>query len=233
VQDAAVEDGDEEPLGAEPEGATDPRWVDSPYAPHHPTGLAIRAGTEVGYVYGKRLEVLALGGGIAVGQRWDRFTLEANYDYLRYTELGSSSMGLGHAHRIGVTGRFEPLRFGSDMVGQNSMLAVYIEASIARQFETWYKPDFDQPTRIVPDGGGHSEGSVGFGFLLDHRLERPSKLSRVGWLLGWRMIAAPNAPENYVVCRGTTCARAAGEPMPMKRSYETALLFTSSLSLTW
>ena len=43
------------------------------------------------------------------------------------------------------------------------------------------------PKRII--GGGHSEGSVGFGFLLDHRLERPSKLSRVGWMLGWRLVA--------------------------------------------
>jgi len=233
VAHVAWADGSHEALGSEPEGATDPRWVDSPYAPHHPEGTTMRGGTVVGYVYGKRLEVLALGGGIAIGHRWDRFTIEANYDYLGFSELGPSSLGLGHAHRIGVTGRLEPIRFGSELVGQNSMLAVYVEAGVARQFETWYRPTYDQPSRIVPDGGAHTEASVGLGLLLDHRLERPSKLSRVGWLLGWRAIAAPNAPEDYVVCRGVTCARAAGEQMPMKRTYETALLFTSSLELTW
>lgn len=225
--------GETEPaLGAEAEGGPDPRWVDSPYAPHHPSGYVIRGGTEVGYVYGKRLEVLALGGGVAVGHRWDRLTVEATYDYVGFQELGPSSLALGHAHRLGAIARLEPLRFGSSVVGQNSMVAVYVEAGLARQEETWYRPRYDQPSRIVPDGGGHSEASVGLGLLLDHRLERPSRLSRVGWLLGWRVIAAPDTPESYVVCRGTTCARAAGE-MPMKREYETALLFTSSLSLTW
>jgi hypothetical protein len=224
--------GAEEAMGSEAEGGTDPRWVDSPYAPHRPSGMVMRAGTEVGYVYGKRLEVFALGGGIAIGHRWDRITVEANYDYLSFQELGASSLALGRAQRLGVTGRVEPIRFGSSMVGQNSMLAVYVEASVGRQFETWYKPRYDEPSRVVPDGGTHTEASVGLGLMLDHRLERPSKLSRVGWLLGWRAVAAPNAPEDYVVCRGpTSCART-GE-MPMKREYETALLFTSSLSLTW
>jgi hypothetical protein len=223
---------DDDPEADIPEGARDPRWVDSPYAPHHPGGVTMRGGTEVGYVYGKRLEVLALGGTVAVGHRWDRFTIEAGYTYLGFSELGPSSTQLGHAHRLGVTARVEPLRLGSSTVGENSMLAVYIEAGVARQKETWYRPAFDQPSRVVPDGGSHSEGSVGFGLLLDHRLERPSKLSRVGWMLGWRMVAAPNAPEDYVLCRGTSCARTT-DPMPMKRSYETALLFTSSLELTW
>jgi hypothetical protein len=141
-------------------------------------------------------------------------------------------LSLGHAHRLSVTGRVEPIRFGSSLVGQNSMLAVYVEASLARQFETWYQPEYNQPTRVVPDSGSHSEGAVGFGLMLDHRLERPSSVSRVGWLLGWRLIAAPDAPDTYTVCKGTVCAR--GEPaMPMQRQYATALLFTSSLSLTW
>lgn len=216
-----------------PEGARDPRWVDSPYAPHHPTGMTMRAGTEVGYVYAKRLEVLALGGTLAIGHRWDRFAVEAGYTYLGLSELGPSNTQLGRVHRLGATIRYEPLRFGSTTVGENSMLAVYIEASVARVLETWFRPGYNQNTRVVPDGGSHGEGSFGFGFLLDHRLERPSKLSRVGWMFGWRLVAAPNAPEDYVVCRGVACARTTEDPMPMKRSYETALLFTSSLELTW
>jgi hypothetical protein len=225
-------DVDHGELGRQAEGATDPRWLDSPYAPHHPHGVTMRAGTSVGYVYGKRLDVLALGGGVALGHRWNRITIEASYDFLRFSELGPSSLGLGHAHRAGVTGRIEPLRFGSDLVGENSMLAVYVEAGVARVQETWYRPKPTEPSRVVPDGGGHGEAVVGLGLLLDHRLERPSKLSRVGWLLGWRAVAAPNAPEDYVLCRGVSCARTASE-MPMKREYETALLFTSSLELTW
>jgi hypothetical protein len=216
-----------------PEGARDPRWVDSPYAPHHPTGMTMRAGTEVGYVYAKRLEVLALGGTLAVGHRWDRLAVEAGYTYLAFSELGPGNTALGRAHRLAATVRFEPLRFGSSTVGENSMLAVYVEASAARVLETWFRPSYNQTTRVVPDGGSHSEGSLGFGFLLDHRLERPSRLSRVGWMFGWRLVAAPNAPEDYVVCRGAACARTIDDPMPMKRSYETALLFTSSLELTW
>jgi hypothetical protein len=230
-QAPGAEPGDD-PQDDVPEGARDPRWVDSPFAPHRPHGMTMRGGTEVGYVYGKRLDVLALGGTIAVGHRWDRLTVEAGYTYLGFSELGPSSESLGRAHRLGVTARVEPLRFGSATVGENSMLAVYVEAGVARVAETWFRPGYDQPSRVVPDSGSHSEGSVGLGLLLDHRLERPSKLSRVGWLLGWRMVAAPNAPEDYVVCRGTACGRVA-DPMPMKRSYETALLFTSSLELTW
>ena len=220
-----------QPAQAEAEEGRDERWVDSPYAPHNAVGPSIRAGTEVGYVYGKRLDVLALGGNIAVGHRWNRLTVEAEYGYLGFQELGPSSLALGHAHRVAVTGRFEPIRFGSDVVGANSMIALYVEASIGRRFETWYEPETNQPNRIVPDDGNYSEGSVGFGLLIDHRLERPSTLSRVGWLLGWRLVAAPDAPESYVVCRGVACAR--GEPMPMKRTYESALLFGSSLAFTW
>jgi hypothetical protein len=223
---------DDSQLDEPPPGVADERWVDSPYAPHHPYGPVIRGGTQVGYVYGKRLEVLALGGNLAVGHRWDRLTVEAEYAYLGFSELGPSSLALGHAHRYGITLRAEPVRLGSNIVGQNSMVALYAEVSAARMDETWYRPAFDQPMRVVPADDAHTEGSVGFGVLIDHRLERPSKLSRVGWLLGWRLLAAPDAPEDYVVCRGQTCARTS-DPMPMKRSYETALLFTSSLSLTW
>ena len=214
------------------EAHPDERWVDSPYAPHRAVGPSVRVGTEVGYVYGKRRDVLALGGAIAAGHRWNRLTIEAEYGYLGFQELGPSSLGLGHAHRIAMTGRFEPIRFGSDIVGANSMIALYIEASIGRRFETWYEPQSDEPSRIVPDDGNYTEGSAGFGLLIDHRLERPSRLSRVGWLLGWRLVAAPNAPETYSVCRGVACSRTT-DPMPMKREYESALLFGSSLAFTW
>jgi hypothetical protein len=215
-----------------PAGIRDPRWVDSPYAPHHPYGFTMRGGTQVGYVYGKRLEVLALGAAVAVGHRWDRLTVEVEYDYLGYSELGPSSLELGHAHRYGVTVRAEPVRLGSNLVGQNSMVALYAEVSAARQDTTWYKPAFDEPMRVVPGDRAHNEGAIGFGILIDHRLERPNTLSRVGWMLGWRLLAAPDAPEDYVVCRGTTCT-ASSSTMPMKRDYETALLFTSSLAFTW
>jgi len=112
---------------APPPGVADERWVDSPYAPHHPYGYTVRGGTQVGYVYGKRLDVLALGGAVAVGHRWDRLTVEAEYSYLGFSELGPSSLGLGHAHRYGVTVRAEPIRFGSRIAGANSMLALYAE----------------------------------------------------------------------------------------------------------
>src|SRR5688500_12250351 len=85
---AAEPDIDGGELGNVPEGAADPRWIDSPYAAHHPYGWTMRGGTSVGYVYGKRLDVLALGGGVALGHRWNRITIETSYDYLRFSELG-------------------------------------------------------------------------------------------------------------------------------------------------
>src|SRR5687767_15570520 len=66
-------------LGTVAAGATDPRWLDSPYAPHHPHGVTMRAGTPVGYGYGKRLHDLARGGGLAPGDRWKRITVQAGH----------------------------------------------------------------------------------------------------------------------------------------------------------
>jgi hypothetical protein len=226
----------DEPQPEEPR-LDDPRAADGPLAPHYTTGPTIRAGTSVGHVYGNYLHVFALGGSIAAGHRWGRIAVEGELGYLDYQELGPSSLSVGHALRIGVIGRAEVLRFGSEWVGANSMFSIYVEGGVARQRDTWYRgiSDPDRSTWIVPASGTHTEGTVGLGILLDHRLEQPSRLSRVGWMLGWRAVATPEAPESYMVCRGTSCAReaAAEVEMPMARETARSLLFTSSLTFTW
>jgi hypothetical protein len=213
----------------------DPRAADGPLAPHYTYGPTFRAGTAVGHVYGPRLHVLALGGLIAAGHRWGRITIEGELGYLDYQELGPSSSSVGHALRLGVIGRAELVRFGSEWVGANSLAAIYVEGGAARQRDTWYRSidDPESSARIVPDSGTHTEATFGFGVLLDHRLEQPSRLSRVGWMLGWRAVAAPGAPESYMICRGTTCARESAPSTTMDRATARSLLFTSSLSFTW
>src|SRR5262245_33989651 len=59
-------------------------YVEDPMAPHNTSGTAARVGTAVGFVYGERQDVLAVGLSAAAGHRWGRLTLEAEYTYLRF-----------------------------------------------------------------------------------------------------------------------------------------------------
>ena len=217
------------------ESPTIPRpdhYVEDPMAPHDTTGTAARIGTAVGFVYGERQDVLAVGLTAAAGHRWGRLTLEAEYSYLSFQVKGPSSLRLGEGDRLGVLGRFDVLRLGPRIVGANSLLSFYVEGGAAVAWNQWFEPAYDEEMRLVPDDSKRVEGQVGFGIQIDHRLQEPIGFPRrVGWFLGWRMAFAPHETEAASICRGVTCRPA--PMMPNDRYTDRSMLFQSSLQFTW
>ena len=214
-------------------------WVDDPYGPHNTSGTVAQLGTAVGYVYKNPLDVLAVGGTIAAGRKIGRLTLEAEYGRLDFLSHGSASISLGNANRYGGVVRFDLLRLGSKVVGPNSMLAIYGEARMAWQANHWNHLSAADTPRDVPSDSSRTEGSVGFGLLLDHRVEQPRGFpNRIGWLIGWQLIGAPHDPVLMNTCKGgpVGCAELVQQPINSttpRTQYETALLFTSSFQFTW
>jgi len=207
-------------------------YVEDPMAPHNTTGSTLRAGSAVGFIYGERLDVLALGGTVAAGHRWGRLALEAEYGFLGFQERGPSSLALGDGQRLGVLARFDPIRFGPRIVGGNSLLSVYVEGGAAVAWNHWYLPAYDEASRVVPADSKRVEGQAGFGIELDHRLQEPIGFPhRVGWFLGWRMALAPHETEVASICRGVSCRPAPA--MPHDRFTDRSMLFQSSLAVTW
>lgn len=207
-------------------------YVEDPLAPHVTEGTTARLGTSVGFLYGERLDVLALGFAVAGGQRFGRFAIEAEYSYLKFTIRGPSNLALGDGQRLGVVGRFDVLRLGSAIIGGNSMLAVYVEGGAAVAWNDWYQPAYDEASRIVPADTKRVEGQAGFGIQLDHRLQEPIGFPRrIGWFLGWRVALAPHETEAASICRGASCRPA--PMMPNERYTDRSMLFQSSLAVTW
>lgn len=217
---------------APPDAPRDPRWVDSPYSPHHTTGTNVRLGSAVGYLVHDTKTYTALGAAVAAGPRIGRFTFEADYLFLNLSEPGPSALRYGRAQRLGAMARVDVVRLGSRVLGANSMLAIYAELGAARQWHAWSRPGLRDPARAVPVDSAANLGVVGFGVNLDHRLEQPLNLSRVGWQLGWQLTSTPSRlADPMVECRGGICAAAA--PAPMATSRNTALLVTSTIAFTW
>lgn len=219
-------------------GWADPRtadYVEDPMAPHETTGNTARLGTAVGHVYGDGAEATALGATVAGGRRWNRFALEAEYSYLWLSERGPSDISVGDVQRLGVIGRFEVIRLGSSIVGGNSMLAVYVEGGAGVAWNDWYRPASDElGQRFVPDDTKRVEGQVGFGIMLDHRLQEPIGFPhRIGWFLGWRMTMTPHEDTPMSVCRGVSCRRLETPPTETDRYVDRSMVFQSSLSVTW
>lgn len=207
-------------------------YVEDPMAPHNTTGTTVRAGTAVGFIYGERIDVTALGGTVAVGHRWGRLALEAEYAYLGFQVKGPSSLALGDGQRLGVLGRLDVIRFGPQIVGGNSLLSIYVEGGAGVAWNTWYMPAYDEAARIVPGDSKRVEGQAGFGIQIDHRLQEPIGFPhRVGWFLGWRVALSPHETEPAVVCRGVSCT--AAPSMPHDRFTDRSMLFQSSLAVTW
>lgn len=213
---------------------TTAEYVEDPMAPHHTTGSTARLGTAVGYVAGESVEATALGVTVAGGKRWNRFAVEAEYSYLWLSARGPSSLTIGDAQRLGVIGRFEVIRLGSEIVGANSMLAVYVEGGAGVAWNDWYRPAPDEAgTRIIADDSKRVEGQIGFGIMLDHRLQEPIGFPRrIGWFLGWRMAMTPHAEAPMSVCRGVSCRRLM-QPPDNGGYVDRSMLFQSSLSVTW
>lgn len=213
------------------------RDIGRPKPPLPSFGPSARLGTSVGYVYNNPLDVLALGGTVAAGYRFDRLIVEAEYGYYRFQSHGAFPLDLGHGHRLGVLARVDLLRTASGTLGKNSRLALYGEGGVARQANQWSQPASGEAAREVPTNTTHTETTVGIGLRVDHGLARPIGFpSRIGWLIGWRMVAAPHDRVPMVSCRGTVSCeqlQMPTEPHSSSTIYGTALLFTTGLEATW
>ncbi len=216
-------------------------YIEDPYAPHVTKGLEARLGTVIGYFDGQHQDVLAIGASAAIGERWGRLTLEAAAVAMQLESTAEQDATIGDAARLGVIARYDVIRLGPHVVGANSMLALYVEGGVERAWNHWYRPTsaisaIDLSTdasRVVPEDSANVDGVIGFGLMLDHRLQEPISFPhRIGWFLGWRMAYAPHGSETAVICRGgTTCDPAPA--MPDTTYVDRSMLFQSSLSVTW
>ncbi len=233
-----------EPVQGDPaqvEPAADPErrdWVDNPYAPHVTLGSTVRLGTAVGFLYGEPIDTMAIGLTTAIGQRFGRLAIEAEAAAFSLKARGASDLTLGNAERLGPIARFDVIRIGSDHVGPNSMLAVYVEGGAAVAWNHWYQPTATQAARVVPDDTRRVEGQAGFGIEIDHRLQQPIGFPhRIGWFLGWRIALSPVSAGPGSECRAVdTSCRTVSSPMPASASpsvVERSMVFQSSLSVTW
>jgi hypothetical protein len=210
-------------------------WADNPYAPHVTVGSTVRLGTAVGFLYGEPIDTLAIGLTTAIGQRWGRLAIEAEAAAFSLKARGASDRTLGNAERLGPIVRFDVIRIGSDHVGPNSMLAVYVEGGAAVTWNHWYHPSATEAPRIVPDDTRRVEGQAGFGIEIDHRLQEPIGFPhRIGWFLGWRVALSPvSGPDSACRAVDTSC-RTVSPQMPSSASLvERSMVFQSSLSVTW
>jgi hypothetical protein len=232
--DAAPADAapaDVEPVHVEPVHV---ERIDDPYAPHVTSGTTARLGTAVGFLSSATGEVVAIGGTLAVGQRFDRLTIESELDYLALQAKDGTALRIGDAERLGVMARFDVLRLGSTLVGGNSLASLYVEGGALVAWNHWYRPGPHEPMRTVPEDTQRVEGQVGFGVMIDHRLARPIEfLRRVGWFLGWRLALAPHQAEVSSVCRGAVCRTATAMPEEDARLTDHSMLFQTSLVLIW
>ncbi|MDB4953277.1 MAG: hypothetical protein JWO36_846 [Myxococcales bacterium] len=219
-------------------------YVEDPYAPHHTDGTTARLGTAVGYLFlppstiatssgiPASGDVLALGFTGALGHRWGRVAIEAEYSYLGFRTLDSTETHVGNGHRLGVLARYDVIQLGPHVVGPNSMLALYVEGGAATAWNYWSRPAYNEPSRIVPDDTKRVEGQAGVGIMLDHRLQEPIGFPRrVGWFLGWRVSMSPHQPIAASVCRGVSCRSVT--MMDDNSIVDRSMLFQSSLEFTF
>ena len=207
-------------------------YIEDPYAPHKTTGSEARVGTAVGFLYHEPVDVTAVGLNGAIGYRFGRITFEAEYTYLAFQARGPDDTSLGHGQRLGVIARVDVLRLGSRIVGANSLFSFYVEGGAGTAWNHWYRPAYDEASRLVPNDTRRAEGLMGFGVALDHRLQEPIGFPhRVGWFLGWRMSMSPHQPMAGSICRGTSCRPV--EMMDEDRLVDRSMLFQSSLAFTF
>jgi hypothetical protein len=207
-------------------------YIEDPYAPHKTNGSEARLGTAVGFLYNEPVDVTALGAAAAIGYRFGRLTVESEFTYLGFQVRGPDDTRLGAGERLSLLGRFDVIRLGPRIVGQNSLLSIYIEGGAGSSWNHWWRPAYDEASRIVPADSQRSEGQIGFGVSIDHRLQEPIGFPhRVGWFLGWRVAMSPHQPMSASICRGVTC-----KPIEMQdedRLVDRSMLFQSSLAFTF
>jgi len=225
-----------DPTTADPEH---PDFVEDGLAPHKTDGNEIRFGTMVGFLYNERVDTTAVGLTIAAGHRIGRFTLEAEADLFNLQSRQSAVDYTGNAERLALLARFDVLRLGPRIVGENSMLALCVEGGPAVAWNHWTHAlgasdasDADTIT-AAPSSSTRVEGDAGFGLLLEHRLQEPRGFKRIGWFLGWRMaFTGRDAMDADPVCRTTTTCRVSS-PMDTSHYANTSMLLQSSMTITW
>jgi hypothetical protein len=215
------------------EGAQQPDfYVEDPYAPHTTTGSEARVGSAVGFLYHEAVDVTAIGASAAIGYRFGRLTVEAEYTYLAFQVRGPDDTPLGAGQRLVALGRFDVLRLGPRIAGANSLLSLYVEGGVGTAWNHWFYPAYNQESRLVPADTQRPESQIGFGVALDHRLQEPIGFPhRVGWFLGWRVAMSPHQPMTASVCRGVSCRPV--EMMDEDRLVDRSMLFQSSLAFTF
>jgi hypothetical protein len=208
-------------------------YIENPYLAHKTDGSMFRAGSIVQEVYSEHQNIMALGGTMALGRRLSRFTFEAEYGYVHYQDTSNDTLALGHGHRIGANARFDVVRLGSNIMGPNSMLAVFVELGVGKTWNSWLAPVADSRTRMMQSDNQRFEQTAGVGIMLDHRLQEPIGFPRrVAWFLGWRAAFAPHDSEPVAVCKGVVC-KPVTTTEPTSKLVDTSIALQSSLAFTF
>jgi hypothetical protein len=206
-----------------------------PTAPKSTDGSTARVGTAVGFIYGAPSDVLALGGTAAIGQRFGRFGLEAEYTFLSFqsrgtyvTDLGpvDGNITVGSGQRAAVMARFDAVRFGPRVDKNRSLITLYIEGGAGVAWNHWSRPAYNESSRLVPTDTKRNEGQGGFGIMIFPH--------RVAWFLGWRFALSPHEAMSGSVCRSTDPTSCRPVPMMDSGGYvDRSMLFQSSLEFTF
>ncbi len=199
------------------------QYVEDPYAPHVTDGTTLRLGTSVGFIHGQLEDVMAIGATLGVGHRYGRLAIEAELALANLDAEDGANTHLGTQQMLGVNARYDVVRIGPHYVGPNSLLALYVEGGAQRIWEQWSLPDAGDPERMVPDNSGRVAGDVGFGIMLEHRLQEPVSIPRrVAWFLGWRLGFTPHDAETAAIVAAPNVAprprcRKSRRPTPIAR----------------
>ncbi|HTJ46077.1 MAG TPA: hypothetical protein VL463_28425 [Kofleriaceae bacterium] len=192
----------------------------------------LRFGSAVGKLHVDQRTYTAIGAVIAAGRRVGRFSFALEYSYLHLQDPGPAETSYGRLQDLALVGRVDVLRLGPEIIGANSMVAFYGEGVIEQSAYHYDQPSYGDDPRAVPEDNSRAKAAVGFGAMLDHRLEQPLGFpNRFGWTLGWRLATSPrDSHDPMVACRGCLASM---QPEMTSRIYDTELIVTSTLDFTW
>jgi hypothetical protein len=205
-----------------------------------PLGAMMRGGTVVGSSRFADADYTTLGGAVAAGVRAGRIGAELEYDYLTLQSDAPASVILGDAHRIAVNGRLDVMRFRG-WLGSAASLALWAELGVGRQWTSWRASAMERGEvaalagrmSVLTASPSRLDTTADFGWRLDHPASTARGWPRrFGWVLGWRVAAAPGLVDAPIVplpkCSGAAC-----RPRPSMSRPDVGLLVHSSLVATW
>jgi hypothetical protein len=221
---------DPDPDGPPPPVSAD-RYV--PPAPKQDFGSTVRVGTAVGFVYGTPGDVLALGATAAIGQRFGRLGIEAEYSYLSFQQRQTTmskfgdvdgDVGIGRGQRVDLMVRLDALRFGPTVDRKRSLVTLYVEGGAGIAWNHWSRAAVADGNQVTLADTKRTEGQAGFGIqIFPHR---------VAWLIGWRFAITPHEPMLGTICRGVSC-RVMTSTDDSGGVVDRSMLFQSSLEFTF